>query len=131
LGDSFVEQEEADHNLHPGFKSWLEIWLRFLLHLRPITNSAIISTLTAHCQWEDEAARERTGNPPSYAKAKKMKSLTLHTHGCPRASLRDYSSTTSSSYMMCTSNDECLPTVLCDAILKWAFQEAVSGPSND
>ena len=29
---------------------------------------------------------------PSYAEAKKMKSLTLHTHGCPRASLRDWSS---------------------------------------
>jgi len=29
--------------------------------------------------------RERTGSPPSFAMAKKMKSLTLHTHGCPRA----------------------------------------------
>ena len=36
--------------------------------------------------------KERTGHPPSYAVAKKMKSLTLHTHGCPRASLRDRSS---------------------------------------
>jgi len=26
---------------------------------------------------------------PSYAEAKKLKSITLHTHGCPRASLRD------------------------------------------
>src|SRR6218665_2539398 len=36
--------------------------------------------------------RERTGHPPSYAETKKMKSLTLHTHDCHRASLRDYSS---------------------------------------
>src|SRR6218665_2011048 len=33
--------------------------------------------------------RERTVHPPSYAVAKKIKSLTLHTHGCLRASLRD------------------------------------------
>ena len=52
-------------------------------------NSAMMSTLTAHCQWEDETVRERTGHPPSYAVAKKMKLLTLHTHGCPRSSLRD------------------------------------------
>jgi len=31
----------------------------------------------------DEMARERTGHLPLYAEAKKMKSLTLHTHGCP------------------------------------------------
>jgi len=49
-------------------------------------------TLTAHCQWADENVMERTGHPPSYAEAKNMKSLTLYTHGCPRASLRDCSS---------------------------------------
>ena len=53
------------------------------------------STLTAHCRWEDETVRERTGHPPSYAEAKKMKSLTLNTHGCPRARLRDWSSSSS------------------------------------
>src|SRR6218665_2277917 len=37
-------------------------------------------------------ARKRTGNSFSYAEAKKMKLLTLHTHGCPRVSLRDCSS---------------------------------------
>ena len=42
---------------------------------------------TAHCQWEDETVRERTGHSPSYAEAKKMKSLTLHTHGCLSTSL--------------------------------------------
>jgi len=47
------------------------------------------STLPVHCQWEDETVRERTGHSPSYAVAKKMKSLTLHAHGCPGASLRD------------------------------------------
>jgi len=49
----------------------------------------MMSTLTVHCQWEDETVREMTGHPPSYAEAKKMKSLTLYTHGCPRVSLRD------------------------------------------
>ena len=38
-----------------------------------------------HCQWEDETVRERIGHPPSYAVTKKMKSMTLHTHGCPKA----------------------------------------------
>jgi len=57
-----------------------------------LANSAMMSTLTAHCQWEDETAREMTGHPTSYAKAKKMKSVTLHTQGCPRAMLRDCSS---------------------------------------
>src|SRR6218665_3458804 len=58
-----------------------------------IANSAMMSTLTVHCQCQDETVRERTGNPPSYAEAKKMKSLTLHTYGCLRASLRNCSST--------------------------------------
>ena len=66
--------------------------LRFLLHLCPLANSAMMSSLTVHCKWEDETVRERTGHLPSYAKAKKMKSLTLHTHiGCPRATLSDCS----------------------------------------
>jgi len=33
----------------------------------PLTNSAMASTLTGHCQWEDETVRERTGRLPSYA----------------------------------------------------------------
>jgi len=61
---------------------------RFLFHLRPLANSAMMSKLTTHCQWEDEMVRERTDHLPSYAEDKKMKSLTLHTHGCPRQSLR-------------------------------------------
>src|SRR6218665_1225974 len=77
---------------------------RFLFHLCFLGNSAMMSTLTAHYQWEDETVRERTGHPPSYAEAKKFKSLKLHTHGCPRASLRySYSSSCSSNsrkYMM-------------------------------
>ena len=56
---------------------------------RPIANSAMMSTLTPHCLWEVETVRERTGHPPSYAVAKKIKSLTVHTHGCPMASSRD------------------------------------------
>src|SRR6218665_116115 len=65
---------------------------RFLLHLHLLANSAIMGTLTIHCQWEDETARKRTGHPPSYAEAKTIKSLTLHTHGCSWAGLRDCSS---------------------------------------
>src|SRR6218665_134868 len=42
----------------------------------------MMSTLIVHCRWDDEMARERTGHPPTYAEAKKMKSTTLHTHGC-------------------------------------------------
>src|SRR6218665_2369113 len=52
----------------------------------------MMSTLTVHCKWEDEMVMERTGYPPSYAMAKKMKSLTLLAHGCPRANLQDCSS---------------------------------------
>jgi len=56
----------------------------------------MMSTLTTHCQGEDETVRERTGHPPSYTEAKKMKLLTFHTHDCPRADLRDCSSSSSS-----------------------------------
>ena len=44
---------------------------RFLLHLRSLANSATMSTLTVHCQWEDDTVMERTGHPPFYAEAKK------------------------------------------------------------
>ena len=37
-----------------------------------------LSKLTLGCQQKDDTARRRTGHPPKYAKAKKMKSLTLH-----------------------------------------------------
>src|SRR6218665_671137 len=51
-----------------GFKSrpGQKFCSRFLLHLRPLANSVMMSTLTTHCQWEDETVRERTGHPPSY-----------------------------------------------------------------
>jgi len=55
----------------------------------PLTNSAMMRTLTAHCQWEDVTVQERTGHSSSYAEAKKVKVLALHTHGSPRASVRD------------------------------------------
>ena len=63
-----------------GFKSRPEqkFGSRLLRHLH---SSAMMSTLTVYCQWEDETVRDRTGHPPSYAEAKKMKSLTLHTQG--------------------------------------------------
>src|SRR5688572_3264815 len=54
-----------------------------------------MSTLTVH--WGDETMTERTGHPPSYAEAKKTKSLTFHTHCCLMASLRNSSSSSSSS----------------------------------
>ena len=38
----------------------------FLLHMSPLANSAMLSTLTARCQSEDETVKERTGRPPSY-----------------------------------------------------------------
>jgi len=41
----------------------------------------MMSTLIAHCQWEDETKMEGTGYPPLYAVAKKMKSLTLNNQG--------------------------------------------------
>ena len=85
-------------SLGPGFKSRLrqKIASRFLLYLHPLANAAMMSILTAHCPWEDETVRGRIGYSPSYAEAKKMKSLTLHTHDCSRASLRDCFSASSS-----------------------------------
>jgi|SRR6218665_2023380 len=52
--------------------------------------STPVSTLTVQSQWYDEMVREKTGHPPSYKEAKKMKSPTLHTHGCLKANLMDY-----------------------------------------
>ena len=31
-----------------------------------LVNSALMSKLTAHCQWEDETTMERTGHSPLY-----------------------------------------------------------------
>jgi len=73
----------------------MEFGGRFLLHLCPLAHSTMMSTQTIHCQWEDETVRERTGHPHSYAESKKMKLLTVRTHGCLRASLRDCPSSSS------------------------------------
>jgi len=48
----------------------------------PVANLTIISTLTVHCRGKDDMMRERTHSLASYAEAEKIKSLTLHTHGC-------------------------------------------------
>src|SRR5688572_3891703 len=40
-----------------------------------------------HVRWENETVRESSGHPPSYAEAKKIESLTLHTDGSLRTSL--------------------------------------------
>src|SRR6218665_2492372 len=45
----------------------------------PKPTQDIMSAPTIHCKWEDETVRERIGHP-SDAEAKKMASLTLHTH---------------------------------------------------
>ena len=60
-----------------------EIGSRFLFHLHPLAISAIMRTLTLHCQCGIQIARETNGNPSSYGEAKKMKLLTLHiNYGC-------------------------------------------------
>jgi len=61
-----------------------EIWFVISARPVPLATSAMTSTLTVHCKWEDETAREQTAHSPLYAEAKKMKSLILHTRGCPR-----------------------------------------------
>ena len=82
---------------------------RFLLHLCPLTNS-VMMTLIVHCQWEDEMVKEGTGHPPSYDEAKKRMLLTLHTHGCPRASL--WLASSSSSYQWDKRPALCHPKLL-------------------
>src|SRR6218665_50003 len=74
-----------------GFKTRAESWF---LEISPPSAplAAIILLRGVHCPWEDETVRERSGLPPSYTEVKRMKSLTLHTHCCPRASLRSCSS---------------------------------------
>jgi len=53
----------------------------------PLADSSVTSQPAVQCWWEDETARKRTPHPPPYAEAKKLKSLTLHNHGCLRTSL--------------------------------------------
>ena len=48
-----------------------EIWVEISAPRAPPANSAMTSTLTIHCQWEDDMVRERTGHPLSYSEAKK------------------------------------------------------------
>src|SRR6218665_3625676 len=52
------------------------------------------TTLTMHCRCKGETARKRTDHPNSYTEVKKTRSLTQHTHGCVKASLKDRSSST-------------------------------------
>lgn len=37
----------------------------------PLAKSSIMSTLTMHCQWEDQTAKKGTGHPSSFSKANK------------------------------------------------------------
>jgi len=75
-----------------------------------------MSTLTVHHLWKDNMAREKIGHLPSYAETKKMKSLTLHTHDCPRASLRECSS---SSFSSSSSSSSSCSSSSCSAVLLW------------
>ena len=58
-----------------------EIWFEISASLAPPSQLSYDEYTDLHCQWEDETVRDRTGQLLSYAKAKKMKSLTLHTLG--------------------------------------------------
>ena len=58
------------------------------------------TTLTMHCRCKGETARKRTDHPNSYTEVKKTRSLTQHTHGCVKASLKDRSSSTLYIYMV-------------------------------
>src|SRR6218665_3791258 len=82
---------------------------RYRLHLRSLKKSAMMSTLTIHCQLQDEMVRERAGHLPSYAESKKMKSLTLHTEGRLWCSLRGCSF--SSHFLLTSSLDLAFPFV--------------------
>src|SRR6218665_3010 len=91
-----ISQNSMRMSCHGGWMPWVGKWgmggaglkprtekkfgSRFLFHLRSLASSVMMSTLAARCQWEHETVRERTGHPPSYVVATKMKSLTLHTH---------------------------------------------------
>src|SRR6218665_1872712 len=77
-------------------------------------NSAMMSTLIVHCQWEDETAWERTVHSPSCAETKKMKSLTLHTRGFPRVSLKDCSSLL--SHCLCMFVCMCMHVSVCKCV---------------
>ena len=54
----------------------IEINLEVFAPPMPTRQLGYESTQTVECECEDETTRERPGHPPSYAKAKKMQSLT-------------------------------------------------------
>src|SRR6218665_546914 len=73
-----------------GFKSRPKFGSRFLFHLLPLANSAMMSKLTAYSPLSAGSRDgEREDWPPSLMcrgpEAKNMKSLTLHTYGWPIA----------------------------------------------
>ena len=96
---------ENQFSFHWWFISSISIhsvkWQFFLTNVcnfAPLVISAIMRTLTVHCQWEDERVRERIGYLPSYAEAEKMKSLAqFPIHSCLRASCSSSPSSTPSS----------------------------------
>lgn len=83
LHHSLANQEIGNSNPCRGRK----MFLRHLSRLCPWKKlSHRMSTLTIHCRWEDQVARERTRHTPAaaYAKIKNWShSLTLRTHGWP------------------------------------------------
>jgi len=79
----------------------------------PLANSSMMSTLTAHCQWKGETVRESSGHPTSYAVAKKMKSLTLHTCGYPIGLFSSPSSVYCSRQVPLSSGDVPFTCICC------------------
>jgi|SRR6218665_1156851 len=73
------------HGSNPGLGRNSEIWFEISAVPAPPGQLCYDEyTVSGKMRW----LWERIGNPFTYAEAKKMKSLMLHSHGCPRASLR-------------------------------------------
>jgi len=74
----------------------VDIWFKISVPSAPPSQLRYMSTLNVHSmgRWDGEERMPGldSGHPPSNAQAKKMKSLTLHTHDCYRAGLRYWSS---------------------------------------
>ena len=87
LWDSVAVSTLDSQSRGDGFNSppWTET-SEILVPAAPPAKSVVMSTQTVYCLWEDETAMERTCHPLSYAEAKKMKSLTLHTHSLQASS---------------------------------------------
>src|SRR6218665_3178057 len=59
-----------------------KLWFQISASSAPLANSAIMSTLAVHCQWEDVTVREKTGSLSSYAEAKKNIYIYIYIYIC-------------------------------------------------